>query len=138
VPTFTFPRRLRLTHEREFDAVYAAKMRKARGPLTLHACVNEKGHHRLGLSVGKSVGNAVVRNRVKRLLREAFRLQQHSLPLLELEDGARGLDVIIGVRRHDVTDLADYERHLIEGVTLLAQEWARRLRRGGGHAGGTP
>jgi ribonuclease P protein component len=90
-----FRPRHRLTHAREFDAVYAAKLRKARGPLTLFALPNTLAWPRLGLAVGTRIGGAVVRNRWKRMIREAFRLQQHTLP--RTDDGT-GYDLIVSVR----------------------------------------
>jgi len=41
---------------------------------------NKTGHHRLGLTVSRKVGNAVVRNRTKRLFREIFRKCLHQIP----------------------------------------------------------
>ena len=60
---------------------------------------------RLGLSVSRKIGGAVERNRVKRLLREAFALESGALP--------RGSDVVV-VARPDVRLLA--ERDGLEGV----------------------
>ncbi|MBN2589508.1 MAG: ribonuclease P protein component [Sedimentisphaerales bacterium] len=46
----------------------------------IYIAPNECGFSRLGISVGKSFGNAVKRNRIKRLVREAFRLNQNEIP----------------------------------------------------------
>src|SRR5688572_1553753 len=91
---YPFARRHRLTHARQFQAVYEAKTRQSRGPLTIFALPNALPHPRLGLSVGRKVGIAPKRNRIKRLLREAFRMLQHDWPA--------GYDVVINVRPHDV------------------------------------
>ena len=58
----------------------ARNLRVSDGLLTLFVAENNFGRPRLGVSVGKSCGNAVVRNRLKRLLREAFRRSQGQIP----------------------------------------------------------
>lgn len=120
-PRYTFTRAMRLSGDRQFASVFAAKMKKNAGPLSVHAKINGLNHPRLGLSVSRRVGGAVTRNRVKRLLREAFRLQQH--------DWSRGYDIVVVVRPHDLVTLADYQRLLSSAIRALHLEWDRRLRR---------
>jgi len=72
----SIPKSQRLTSHQQFKSVLDRGRRAGDGLLTLYVAPNERGHARLGVSVGRSSGNAVVRNRLKRLLREAFR---HSL-----------------------------------------------------------
>ncbi|MEO0966671.1 MAG: ribonuclease P protein component [Planctomycetota bacterium] len=98
-PRFTYPRRFRLTGRRQFSAVFSHRVRRSAGPLTIAARPNGLGHNRVGLSVPRRVGNAVARNRVKRLIREAIRLNQHDLPA--------GYDLVISVRPHEPAHTLD-------------------------------
>ncbi|TVQ61019.1 MAG: ribonuclease P protein component [Phycisphaerales bacterium] len=126
-PRFTFRRADRLTHAREFQAVYKAGVRKVRGPLIVFALPNGLPRARLGLSVGRRVGNAVARNRVKRLVRDAFRLERHALP--------PGYDLVVSVRPHEPVGLAEHRAHFSAAWRALDKEWRRReQRRGGGDA----
>lgn len=50
------------------------------GPLRLYVKPNQLPYPRFGVSIGRNAGNAVIRNRLKRLAREAFRINQHNLP----------------------------------------------------------
>lgn len=122
MPPASFQPASRLTHNREFDDVFSAKLRRTRGPLTFYSLPNSKPHYRLGLSIGKAAGNAVARNRFKRIIREAFRLQQHSLPLVR----GNGLDLIVSVRAHDPKHLTDYADALVSAAIDLAHEWDKR------------
>jgi len=79
--------RQRLRKPRDFREVYRARARAADGRLVVYARANGADVTRLGLSVGKRCGNAVVRNRIKRLLREAFRRARLEFPC--------GYDVVV-------------------------------------------
>jgi ribonuclease P protein component len=68
----------------EFRRVYAGGKRLDGRLMTAFALPNALEHHRLGITASrKAVGNAVERNRAKRLLRETFRLSADSLGILE-------------------------------------------------------
>ena len=101
---YTFAKTQRVRTKAEFSRVFEVGVKAARGPLVLRVCANELGHSRLGLAVPRAVGTAVRRNRIKRLLREGFRLMQHDLP--------QGLDMVVVVRPHVPLKLADYQQML--------------------------
>jgi len=75
-------RRHRLSRSRDFDTVYRHGRSTSTRFLVLYWFPREEGGDgpRLGLAVPKAVGSAVVRNRVKRRLREAFRARLPELP----------------------------------------------------------
>lgn len=75
-------RRHRLSRSRDFDAVYRHGRSVSTRFLVLYWFPREDGAEdaRLGLAVPKAVGSAVVRNRMKRRLREAFRARLPELP----------------------------------------------------------
>jgi ribonuclease P protein component len=86
----THPEERRLRRKREFDAVYAHGRRFGNGFFGVTAYLNETGGPRLGLAVAvKTAGNAVERNRIRRVIRESFRLHQHEIPALDLVVSAR-------------------------------------------------
>jgi ribonuclease P protein component len=79
-PDMSFPKSRRLRTPAEFKVVYDAKRSVSDSRLVVYAKPNGNQTSRIGLSVSKKVGIAVQRVRVRRLLREVFRLNQHELP----------------------------------------------------------
>lgn len=75
-----FPRRHRIVHGAQFRAVYDAGAKLHSDKFVLFGRENTLSHHRLGLTVSRKVGCAVVRNRVKRLFREIFRKSFAEIP----------------------------------------------------------
>lgn len=111
----TFARGARLTRPVEFQRVFQGNVRSSNGFLTVLATPNGLDHPRLGLAISRRFAKtAVSRNRIKRVIRESFRLNQQHLGALDIVVLARA-----GVDRLSTRELRNaLERHWIK---LIAQ-----------------
>jgi len=114
-----FPKQVRLRTQEDFDAVYQSKHFAADGVLVIHATRNGTEQTRLGLSVSRKVGNAVVRNHWKRRIRESFRLQQSELP--------PGLDIVVRPRKGATYDFDAIRQSLKKLCARLDKKIPRDL-----------
>src|SRR5439155_8207184 len=95
-----YPKRLRMTRQTEIDACYRQGRRWTSKLLRIHVKENGLEVARLAISVPGRLCNAVLRNRWKRLIREAFRLNQPAI--------GGGLDIIaIPIRPPEETKRQD-------------------------------
>ena len=115
--------RVRLSRSADFDRVFRQGRSHAGRELVLYVFPRGDGDEspRLGLSVSRKVGGAVQRNRVKRLLREAFDLEGSRLPT--------GTDAVV-VARHEANALA--EREGLDGIRRALSELVERVADGPG------
>ncbi len=74
----------------QFRTVYKKGKSLANRNLVMYTYKNNLNINRLGISVSKKVGNSVVRSRVTRLIRESYRLSEHSL--------VKGYDIVVIAR----------------------------------------
>ena len=70
----------RIVSSDDFRRVIESKRFLCKGILRLYVAANQSRIPRFGVTIGKSCGNAVQRNRLKRMAREVFRLHQHEIP----------------------------------------------------------
>ena len=114
----TFTRADRLAGRTAFGRVFAARCSASDGKFVVYVAGNDAGRCRLGLSVPRRIGGAVRRNRVKRLLREAFRLSRDRLP--------RGMDIVVVVKPEPHEMLAACRAVLIRLANQAAERYLRR------------
>jgi ribonuclease P protein component len=85
LPGYAFPKTARLNQPREFKQVFASGQRQSDACFTLISLSNNEGLPRLGLvAARKNLRRAVDRNRVKRAIRESFRLHRMKLPARDI------------------------------------------------------
>ncbi len=88
-----FPRSARITRAAEFGQVFAGRVRLSADRLALRLRIRPEADvsARLGMAISKrNAKTAVLRNRIKRLLRNRFRILRHQLPTLDLVVQLRG------------------------------------------------
>lgn len=113
-----FPATLRLKKPGEFDAVFTRRSSAGNGWLVVYAARNVGNESRMGLVVSKKkIGNAVQRNRWKRRLREAFRLNRSKLP--------HGFDLIVLPQSKQHPTFGGLENGLIQLAHRAARKWKR-------------
>lgn len=103
----------RLKQPSQFKLVYDHRRSVSDDWLIVYGCVNQLPYSRLGLSVSRKLGKAVYRNRLKRLYREAFRLDRSEWP--------SGFDLIFIPRKADMPSLGQLRQSLRTLVGRLAQ-----------------
>ncbi len=87
----TFTKRDRIRNKSDFERLREHGVKFSDDAFLTVILANDLGYSRLGLAVPKRIGNAVARNRIKRLIRETFRLNRDSLP--------GSIDLLVVVKR---------------------------------------
>ncbi len=116
MPGYGFPRKLRLTEPSQFKAVFnQAQYKVSNRYFLMLARQNELEFGRTGLVIGKkNLPRAVQRNRIKRLLRNSFRLNQSLLV---------GLDIVI-LARSNMSSLDN--KLIVENIAGLCADLVRK------------
>lgn len=117
MPDQPFLPQYRMKRSSDFRRAYRRRMSVADGHIVVFGHPNGLAHPRLGVSASRRLGGAVVRNRWKRLVREAFRLAMHRLP--------NGIDLVVVPRPNVEPTLAA----LLDSLPRLAGRIARRINR---------
>jgi ribonuclease P protein component len=110
-----FLKKEHLRRPAEFKRVYDRRCSARDRCLVVYGCPNDLGFTRVGFSVSRKAGNSVVRNRLRRLYREAFRLSRDKISV--------GLDLVLIPAGQGEPGLKDITQSLMS----LTADLARRL-----------
>ena len=100
-----------LKNNRDFVNVYTSGRSYANKYLVIYTLKNNSDRNRLGISVSKKVGNSVIRHRLKRLIKESYRLHEKMFN--------SGLDIVVIARKgSDACDFAGIESALLHLMKL--------------------
>ncbi|MFH1350435.1 MAG: ribonuclease P protein component [Pseudomonadota bacterium] len=112
--SFSFPKKQRLLNRKDFVNLNRFGKRYQSKHFTVLFNRNRLGITRLGITVSKKIGNAVKRNKVKRLIREFFRLHKSHFP--------QGYDMVIAAK-YGASDLYFWEIKEELGELILDKEF---------------
>ena len=114
---------MHLCRSEDFARIYAGGQRAGDQYLLIFATANAMNLNRLGLSISRKHGSAVLRNRKRRLIREAFRGLQHDLP--------KSYDLVVVPRMRDDLTLQDFRNSLRTLIRKLAKRLSAAQDNGG-------
>jgi ribonuclease P protein component len=114
--SYRLARQSRLGRKRDYQRVFDLRCSAADANLVVYAAPNDVARPRLGIAVSARLGGGVIRTRIRRLLREAFRLTQHDLPA--------GFDYVM-IPRNAASELADYRASLAALAERASAKCAR-------------
>ncbi|MGT2666325.1 ribonuclease P protein component [Streptococcus rifensis] len=111
----------RVKREKDFSAIFKQGQNVANRKFVLYHLEKEQNHFRVGLSVSKKLGNAVVRNRIKRLMRHVLITHRQQI---KAEDF-----VLIARKGVEDLDYQEIEKNLLH-VLKLAHLYQQEEREG--------
>jgi len=104
-------KRFRVKKEKDFNAIFKEGKSFANRKFVIYRLENNEQHFRVGLSVSKKLGNAVMRNQIKRRIRHI--LIEHKNQLVENVDF-----VVIARKGVEILDYAEMEKNLLHVLKL--------------------
>ena len=106
--TLSFPKEERLQNSSHFQKVFQYGRKQKSEAITIFFLKNELPQNRLGISIGKKFGSAVKRNRMKRLVREAYLLNKQKF----LQGNLSTFDIVIVIHRPKYSTLSEVTQAL--------------------------